>query len=98
MSYKLTELTESSLSAPPPSVPCGSGVFSRLSSPSMASSGHFDPSQTYDGYRAVKGFDPACSECLAKGGIYGVEKMGLLGKEFPVSEAPTPDGTSGFSQ
>ncbi|MBW0532194.1 hypothetical protein O181_071909 [Austropuccinia psidii MF-1] len=46
----------------------------------MASSGHFDPSQTYDGYRAVEVIDPACSECLAKGGIYGVEKMGLLGE------------------
>ncbi|MBW0562354.1 hypothetical protein O181_102069 [Austropuccinia psidii MF-1] len=115
MSSKLTELTESSPSAPPPSVLCGSGVFSRLSSPSMASSGQFDPSQTYDGYRAVEVLDPACSEFLAKGkdcfqqynprsskwdfcfmernhvivpgcclltsgGIYGVERMGLLGK------------------
>ncbi|MBW0580506.1 hypothetical protein O181_120221, partial [Austropuccinia psidii MF-1] len=33
----------------------------------MASSGHFHPSQAYDGYRAVKILDPACSECLAKG-------------------------------
>ncbi|MBW0585838.1 hypothetical protein O181_125553, partial [Austropuccinia psidii MF-1] len=87
----------------------------QFSSPFMASSGHFDPSQTYDGYRAVEVLDPACSECLAKGkdcfqhynsqsskchfaslernhvlipgchlltsgGIYGVEKMGLLGR------------------
>ncbi|MBW0574928.1 hypothetical protein O181_114643 [Austropuccinia psidii MF-1] len=51
MSSKLTELTKSSPSALPPSVICGSGVFSPLSSPSMASSGHFDPFQTYDGYR-----------------------------------------------
>ncbi|MBW0573861.1 hypothetical protein O181_113576 [Austropuccinia psidii MF-1] len=110
MSSKLTELTESSPSAPPRSVLCGSGVFSQLSSPSMASSGQFDPSQTYDGYRAVEILDPACTECLAKGkdcfqhynprsskchscfigkkpcrhaisgGIYGVERMGLLGK------------------
>ncbi|MBW0552344.1 hypothetical protein O181_092059 [Austropuccinia psidii MF-1] len=54
MSSKLTELTESSPSAPPPSVICGSGVFSQLSSPS------------YDGYRAVEIIDPACTECLAK--------------------------------
>ncbi|MBW0561661.1 hypothetical protein O181_101376 [Austropuccinia psidii MF-1] len=67
MSSKLTELTESSPSAPPLSVLCGSGLFSQLSSPSMASSGHFDPSQTYDGFRAVEVLDPACTECLAKG-------------------------------
>ncbi|MBW0579371.1 hypothetical protein O181_119086, partial [Austropuccinia psidii MF-1] len=67
MSSKLTELTESSPSALPPSVLCGSGIFSQLSSPSMASSGHFDPSQTYDGFRAVEVLDPSCTECLAKG-------------------------------
>ncbi|MBW0593566.1 hypothetical protein O181_133281, partial [Austropuccinia psidii MF-1] len=84
-SSKLTELTESSPSALPPSAPCGSGVFSQLSSPSMASSGHFDPSQTYDGFRAVEVLDPACIECLAKasGGIYGAERMGLLGRNSP---------------
>ncbi|MBW0538742.1 hypothetical protein O181_078457 [Austropuccinia psidii MF-1] len=80
MSSKLTELTEFSPSAPPPSVLCGSGVFSQLSSPSMASSGQFDLSQTYDGYRAVEVLDPACFECLAKGGIYEVKRMGLLEK------------------
>ncbi|MBW0580569.1 hypothetical protein O181_120284 [Austropuccinia psidii MF-1] len=67
MCSKLTELNESSPSAPPPSVLCGSGVFSRLSSPSMASSGHFDPYQTYDSYKAVEVLDPACTECLARG-------------------------------
>ncbi|MBW0568795.1 hypothetical protein O181_108510 [Austropuccinia psidii MF-1] len=67
MSSKLFELTESSPSAHPPSVLCGSGVFSQLSSLSMASSGHFDPSQTYDGYKAVEALDPACTECLARG-------------------------------
>ncbi|MBW0550858.1 hypothetical protein O181_090573 [Austropuccinia psidii MF-1] len=66
MSAKLTELTESSPSAPPPSVPCGSGVLSRLASPSMASSGHFNPSQTYDAYKEVEVLDAACTECLAK--------------------------------
>ncbi|MBW0557174.1 hypothetical protein O181_096889 [Austropuccinia psidii MF-1] len=80
MISKLTELTESSPSALPPSVLCGSGVFSQFSSPSMASSGRFYPSQTYDGYRAVEILDPACTKCLGKGGIYGVERMGLLGK------------------
>ncbi|MBW0541873.1 hypothetical protein O181_081588 [Austropuccinia psidii MF-1] len=70
----------------------------------MASSGHFDPSQTYDGYRAVEVLDPACSECLAKAPSPNVRrylwsrKDGPFGKEFPVSEAPTPHGTSGFSQ
>ncbi|MBW0586703.1 hypothetical protein O181_126418 [Austropuccinia psidii MF-1] len=99
----------------------------------MASSSHFDPSQTYDGYRAVKVLDPAFSECLAKvkdcfqhynpqsskchycfigkkpcrcarAPSSDIRRYLLsrkdrpLGKEFPVSEAPTPDGTSGFSQ
>ncbi|MBW0553109.1 hypothetical protein O181_092824 [Austropuccinia psidii MF-1] len=132
MSYKLTELTESSPSATPPSVLCGSGILSQLASPSMASSGHFNPSQTYDGYKAVEALDPACTECLAKGKdcfqhynpqsskchycfigkkpcrrtwvqasnvrrYLWSRKDVPFGKEFPVSEAPTPDGTSGFS-
>ncbi|MBW0550834.1 hypothetical protein O181_090549 [Austropuccinia psidii MF-1] len=83
LSSKLTELTESSPSAPPPSVLCGCGVFSQLSSPSMASSGHSDPSLTYDGFRAVEVLDPACTECLAKGGTYGAGKMGLMGRNSP---------------
>ncbi|MBW0471081.1 hypothetical protein O181_010796 [Austropuccinia psidii MF-1] len=33
----------------------------------MASSGHFDPTQTYNSYNAVKVLDPACTECLEKG-------------------------------
>ncbi|MBW0557834.1 hypothetical protein O181_097549 [Austropuccinia psidii MF-1] len=62
MSSKLTELTESSPSAPPISVLHGSGILSLFSSPSMASSGHFDPTQTYHGYKAVEVLDPACTE------------------------------------
>ncbi|MBW0506389.1 hypothetical protein O181_046104 [Austropuccinia psidii MF-1] len=62
MSSKLTEITESSPSAPPTSVLCGSGVFSQLSFPSMVSCGHFNPSQTYDGFIAVGVLDPACTE------------------------------------
>ncbi|MBW0590915.1 hypothetical protein O181_130630 [Austropuccinia psidii MF-1] len=130
MSSKLTELIESSPSGPPQSVPCGSGVLHRMDSPSMAFSGHFNPSQAYDGFMAVKVFDPACTEFLAKGkdffehnnpryskfhyGYIGKKpcrqtgrqgsnvrrylwskKDGPFGKEFPVSEAPTPDATSG---
>ncbi|MBW0497423.1 hypothetical protein O181_037138 [Austropuccinia psidii MF-1] len=128
MSSKLTELTESSPSVLPPSVLCGSGVLSQLDSPSMASSGHFNPSQTYNRYKAVEILDPACTECLAKGKdcfehynprsskshycYIGMKpcrqtgrqvsnvrrylwskKDGPCGKEFPVSEAPTPDAT-----
>ncbi|MBW0592184.1 hypothetical protein O181_131899 [Austropuccinia psidii MF-1] len=98
----------------------------------MASSGHFDPSQIYDGYRAVEILDPSCTECLTKGKDFfqhynsqfskchycfignkpcchtGVSSSNVrrylwsrkdapFGKVFPVSEAPTPDGTSGFS-
>ncbi|MBW0493780.1 hypothetical protein O181_033495 [Austropuccinia psidii MF-1] len=81
MSSKLTELTEYSPSVPPPSVLCGSGIFSWLGSPwSMASSGHFDPSQTYDGYKEVEGY------------LWG-KKDDPFGKEFQVPEAPTPDVT-----
>ncbi|MBW0569542.1 hypothetical protein O181_109257 [Austropuccinia psidii MF-1] len=67
MSSKLTELTESSPYAPPPSVLHSSGILSQFSSPSMASSCHFDPTQAYDGYKAVEVLDPACTEFLAKG-------------------------------
>ncbi|MBW0539333.1 hypothetical protein O181_079048 [Austropuccinia psidii MF-1] len=98
----------------------------------MASSGNFDPTQTYDGYKAVEVLDPACTECLAKGKdcfehynprsskchycfigkkpcchtgkqasnvrrYLQSKKDGPFGKEFPVSEAPTLDGISGYS-
>ncbi|MBW0521224.1 hypothetical protein O181_060939 [Austropuccinia psidii MF-1] len=33
----------------------------------MLSSGHFNPTQTYDCYKAVEGLDPACTEFFAKG-------------------------------
>ncbi|MBW0586808.1 hypothetical protein O181_126523 [Austropuccinia psidii MF-1] len=85
MSFKLTELTESSPYALPPSVLCGSGVFSQLSSPSMASSGHFDPSQTYDGYREVEILDPACTsseEIAAKFAWYEDELINDFQREF----------------
>ncbi|MBW0590453.1 hypothetical protein O181_130168 [Austropuccinia psidii MF-1] len=133
MSSKLTELTESSPSAPPPSVLCGSVILSELALPwSMASSGHFDPAQTYDGYTAVKVLDPAFTEHLAKGKdcfqhyhtrsskfhfcfvgkkpcrcsgplasnirrFLWSKKDRPFGEEFQVSEAPTPDGTSGYT-
>ncbi|MBW0498700.1 hypothetical protein O181_038415 [Austropuccinia psidii MF-1] len=51
MSSKLTELTESSPSVLPPSALHGSGILSQFSSPSMASSDNFDPTQTYDGHK-----------------------------------------------
>ncbi|MBW0560691.1 hypothetical protein O181_100406 [Austropuccinia psidii MF-1] len=64
----MTELTDSSPSVPPPSVLCGSGILSCLDSPwFIASSGHFDPGQTYDGYKEVEVLDPACTKFLAKG-------------------------------
>ncbi|MBW0575016.1 hypothetical protein O181_114731 [Austropuccinia psidii MF-1] len=98
----------------------------------MASSVHFDPTQTYDGYNAVEVLDPAGTECLAKGKesfehydprsskcdycfigkkpcrptgkqasivrrYLWSKKDGPIGKEFPVSEAPTLDCTSGYS-
>ncbi|MBW0499635.1 hypothetical protein O181_039350 [Austropuccinia psidii MF-1] len=67
MSSKLTELTGSSPSEPPPSVLYGSGILSQFSSTSMASSGHFDPTQAYDSYKAIEVLDPACTAFLSKG-------------------------------
>ncbi|MBW0504545.1 hypothetical protein O181_044260 [Austropuccinia psidii MF-1] len=132
MSSKLTELTEYSPSAPPPSVLHGSGILSQFPSLSMASSGHLDTTQTYDGYKEVEVLDPACTECLEKGKecfehcntrsskfhyffigkkpcchtgkkasnirrYLWSKKDGPFGKEFPVSEDPTIDFTSGYS-
>ncbi|MBW0510214.1 hypothetical protein O181_049929 [Austropuccinia psidii MF-1] len=133
MSSQLTELNESSPSELPPSVLCGSVILSQLALHwSMASSGHFDPAQTYDGYKAVKALDPACTKCLAKGKdcfqhhnprsskchfcfvgkkacfhtgplasniriFLWIKNDGPFGKKFSVSEAPTSDGTSGYS-
>ncbi|MBW0531759.1 hypothetical protein O181_071474 [Austropuccinia psidii MF-1] len=80
----------------PPSVLCGSSILSQLVSPSMTSSGNSDPSQAYDGYKAVKVLDPACSEYLAKGGIYEVEKMGLLERHFQLLRHPLLMELQGF--
>ncbi|MBW0462887.1 hypothetical protein O181_002602 [Austropuccinia psidii MF-1] len=98
----------------------------------MASSGHFDPGQTYDGYKAVEILDPAYTEFLAKGKdcfqhfnpksskchfcfvgkkpcccpwpeasnvrrYLWSKEYGPFWNELPVSEGPTPDGTSGYS-
>ncbi|MBW0464093.1 hypothetical protein O181_003808 [Austropuccinia psidii MF-1] len=64
----------------------------------MAYSGHFDPSQTYDGYKAVE--KPCCCTGPLDSNLRRFlwsKKDGPFGKEFPVSEDPTPDGTSGYS-
>ncbi|MBW0575373.1 hypothetical protein O181_115088 [Austropuccinia psidii MF-1] len=99
MSSKLTELTEFSPSAPPPSVLCGSGNISQLASPwSRASSCHFYPAQPYDAYKAVE--KPCCQIGPLASNLRRYlwsKNDGPFGKEFPVSEAPTPDGTSGYS-
>ncbi|MBW0543356.1 hypothetical protein O181_083071 [Austropuccinia psidii MF-1] len=98
----------------------------------MASSGHFDPTQTYYSYKAVELLDPACTKRFAKGTdcfenynprspkchycfigkkpcrrtgkqasnfrrYLCSKKDGPFGKEFPVSEAPTLDGASGYT-
>ncbi|MBW0525535.1 hypothetical protein O181_065250 [Austropuccinia psidii MF-1] len=132
MSSKLTEITESSPSAPPPSILHGSRILTQFSSPSMACFGHFDPTQAYDSYKAVEALDPSFTECLSKGKdcfkhynprsskchycfiekkpccctgkqasnfrrYLWSKKDGPLGKELPVSEAPTLDGTYGYS-
>ncbi|MBW0562163.1 hypothetical protein O181_101878 [Austropuccinia psidii MF-1] len=67
MSSTPTEVTEYSPSVPPPTVLCGSGIFRWLGSPwSMASSGHSDPSQNYDGYKALEFLHIHSTECLKK--------------------------------
>ncbi|MBW0586294.1 hypothetical protein O181_126009 [Austropuccinia psidii MF-1] len=98
----------------------------------MASSGYFDSSQTYDGYKAVKALAFACTKFLKKGKqffhtynplsskchpcfvgkkpcqhpgapISNVRKYLWsrknvpFGRDFPVSEAPTPDSNLGYS-
>ncbi|MBW0468870.1 hypothetical protein O181_008585 [Austropuccinia psidii MF-1] len=67
----------------------------------MASSGHFNPTQAYDSYKAVEVIDSAWTEFLAKASnvrrYLWSRKDGPFGNKFPVYEAPTPDGTSGFS-
>ncbi|MBW0495084.1 hypothetical protein O181_034799 [Austropuccinia psidii MF-1] len=96
MSSKLTELTESSPSALSPSVLCGSGILSQLASPwSMDSSGHFDSAQAYDGYKAPSPHTGLPASNIRK--YLWSKKDGPFGKYFPVSEAPTLDGTSGCS-
>ncbi|MBW0501639.1 hypothetical protein O181_041354 [Austropuccinia psidii MF-1] len=92
MSSKMTEITESSYSLPPHSVLCGSGAVRKLGPPwSMASSGYFDAHQMYDGYNEVEILDPPFSEII-------VEQEGwAFWERFPVPEAPTSDGTSGYA-
>ncbi|MBW0465668.1 hypothetical protein O181_005383, partial [Austropuccinia psidii MF-1] len=74
MSPKLTKLTLSSPSVLLPSVLCGYAILSWLGSPwSMASSGYFDPSQTY--YVNVQGVHFPKSGCIC-----GVRRMVLFGE------------------
>ncbi|MBW0482176.1 hypothetical protein O181_021891 [Austropuccinia psidii MF-1] len=70
----------------------------------MASSGHFDPSQIYDGYKEEEALDPSCTECLKRGGnvsniiipalqsaiiaLLGRSLVNIQGLHFPISEVP----------
>ncbi|MBW0539543.1 hypothetical protein O181_079258 [Austropuccinia psidii MF-1] len=72
----------------------------------MASSGHFDPSQTYDGTRSSnchfcyigkKPFHQTGRQATNVRRYLWSKKHGPFGKELPVSEAPTHDATSGYS-
>ncbi|MBW0467567.1 hypothetical protein O181_007282 [Austropuccinia psidii MF-1] len=96
MSSKLTELTESSPSVPPPSVLLGSGILSQFSSLSMASSGHFNPTQIYDGYKE-KPFHQTGKQASNFRRYFWSKKDGPFGKEFLVSEPLNLDVTSGYS-
>ncbi|MBW0460532.1 hypothetical protein O181_000247 [Austropuccinia psidii MF-1] len=77
----------------------------------MASLCHFNPSQIYGGYKAVERLDPGCSEYLKKGKQcfqpYNpwssrshhcfVWKRPCQHPGAPISNAPTPGATSGYS-
>ncbi|MBW0489040.1 hypothetical protein O181_028755 [Austropuccinia psidii MF-1] len=111
MSSKLTELTESSPSAPPPSVLHGSGILItrqlkflillvlnflkresivlKIANPDLQNATTASLGRSH---AAALG-----SKLQTSGGTCGVRRMGLFGKEFPVSEALTLDGTSGYS-
>ncbi|MBW0586814.1 hypothetical protein O181_126529 [Austropuccinia psidii MF-1] len=111
MSSKLTELTESSPSAPPPSVLCGSGVFSQLSSLPWRLLVILIPPKPMTDSEKLKVLilpvlnvwprKPCCHMWVTS---YNVRrhlwgrKDGPFGQKFPISEEPTPDATSGFSQ
>ncbi|MBW0546252.1 hypothetical protein O181_085967 [Austropuccinia psidii MF-1] len=98
-SCKLTELTEYLPSALPPSVLCGSCVLSLLASPSMASSGHFNPYQTYDGYKEIEVLDPACTECLAKEvPISRTNTEGLVKRIRRISYSPRDPDSEGSDE
>ncbi|MBW0584156.1 hypothetical protein O181_123871, partial [Austropuccinia psidii MF-1] len=118
MSSKLTEITESSPSALPPSVLCGSGVFSQLSSLPWRLLVILIPPKPMMGSEQLKflilpvlnvwprvriAFNITILDCQnaifaslershvvvpgqlcpTSGGIYGAEKMGLLGRNSP---------------
>ncbi|MBW0519008.1 hypothetical protein O181_058723 [Austropuccinia psidii MF-1] len=104
MSSKLTELTYSSTSVPPPSFLCDSGILSW-----MASSGHFDPGRIYDGYKAVEVLDPTCTEfwprekiafSTSTQNLQGATSV-LLGRSYVVvlgQKLPTSEGTCGVKR
>ncbi|MBW0528882.1 hypothetical protein O181_068597 [Austropuccinia psidii MF-1] len=87
MSSKLTEPTESSPSALPTPVLHSSGILSPFSLPSMASSGRFDSTQAYDGYKAVEVLDPACTE-LTDSRQRDVARWTNVGGPIPVGGRP----------
>ncbi|MBW0506648.1 hypothetical protein O181_046363 [Austropuccinia psidii MF-1] len=70
-----------------PSVLCGSGILSQLASPwSMASSGHFDPGQTYDGYKAIASNISIQNLQSAISALLGRIHVIVLGQRLPMSK------------
>ncbi|MBW0529473.1 hypothetical protein O181_069188 [Austropuccinia psidii MF-1] len=100
MSSKMTELNESSPSALPPSVLHGSGILSHFSSPSMASSGHFDPTQTDDGYKEVEALDPACTECrgISEVPISRINPEGIVKRIRLIANSPPDPDAEGSDE
>ncbi|MBW0464519.1 hypothetical protein O181_004234 [Austropuccinia psidii MF-1] len=92
MSSKLTKLTESSPSALPPSVICGSSILGQ-----WRPLGPFILEKLMMATRQRKPCGCPGSGASNIRRYLWSKKDGPFGKEFPVSEGPTPDATSGYS-
>ncbi|MBW0569048.1 hypothetical protein O181_108763 [Austropuccinia psidii MF-1] len=70
MSSRLTSISDSTASDPPPSVLYGPGIFDKLrelSEESMAPTEIYDINKAYDGFKSVRVIEPPCVNCQKKG-------------------------------
>ncbi|MBW0585402.1 hypothetical protein O181_125117 [Austropuccinia psidii MF-1] len=107
LTSKLTELTEYSPSELPLSVLCGSGVLMEVLDPACTEClakgkdcfEHYNTrsSKFHYCYIGKKPCHQTGRQVPNVRRYLWSKKDGTFGKEFPVSEAPTPDATSGYS-